>query len=136
MNSKPKELSGEHINVVFRSVRKVNRLIAQEKDRSKLLEGICEKLTENGGYSNAWIALLDKSGGVIKTAEACLGHEFASLRGKLRNGRFTSCVKKSLSQPGVVVTEYPEVACSGCPLSASYGERGSMSISVRLMKAH
>jgi PAS domain S-box-containing protein len=128
LNPESKEYSSEHVKLVFRSVRNVNRLIAQEKDRSKLLEGICKNLTENSGYNYAWIALLDKSGGLLKTVEAGLGLHFSPLWEKLKNGQFTSCAKKSFSQPGVVVTRNPESACADCPLSASYGERGAMTI--------
>jgi PAS domain S-box-containing protein len=128
MKPKTKEHSGEHINLVFRSVRNVNRLIAQERDRPKLLEGICNKLTENSGYYNAWIALLDNSGGLIRTAEAGLGHDFYLLRNTLKNGHLISCAKKALSKQGVVVTEDPESACTDCPLSAIHGKRGAMTI--------
>jgi PAS domain S-box-containing protein len=128
MKTKSKEHSGEHIKVVFRSVRKVNRLIAQERNRSKLIKGICDKLTENRGYYSAWIALLDESAELITTMGAGPGDQSSSILEKLKNWDFISCAKKALSDPGLVITEDPESACIDCPLSASYGEGDAMTI--------
>ncbi|MBW2170047.1 MAG: PAS domain S-box protein, partial [Deltaproteobacteria bacterium] len=60
----------EHINLVLSAIRNVNQLIIREKDRGKLLQGVCNNLVETRGYYNAWVVLLDESGKVLKTAEA------------------------------------------------------------------
>ena len=46
----------EHLNAVLRAIRSVNQLIVRERDRDRLLEGVCESLIEMRGYHNAWIA--------------------------------------------------------------------------------
>jgi DNA-binding response OmpR family regulator len=62
-----------HLNAVLHAIRKINQLIIREKDRDRLLQGACDNLIETRGYHNAWIALLDESGGSVATAEAGLG---------------------------------------------------------------
>ncbi len=128
MNPKTKKDKVEHINLVLRAIHNINLLIAREKDRNRLIKGVCDNLTENLGYHNAWIALFDESGKLVTTAEAGLGDRFYPLISRLRNGELTDCARRTLSQSGPMVTENPESACADCPLSASYGERGAITI--------
>ena len=128
MDPKSKEDRIEHINLVFRSFRNINRLIVQEKDCTKLLEGICNRLTENRGCHNAWIALTDESGGLLAIAEAGFGDQFLPLIERLKRGELIDCVRRALSRPGIVVTEDPVSTCHDCPLSSAYGGRGTMTI--------
>jgi PAS domain S-box-containing protein len=118
----------EHLNFVLRAIRNVNQLITRERDRDRLLQGACETLIETRGYHNAWIALLDESGGVMTTAEAGLGEDFLSLVERLKRGELTDCGRRALKQSGGVVTEDPFSTCAGCPLSSMYGGRGAMTI--------
>ena len=55
----------EHLNLVLRAIRNVNQLITREKERDRLLKGICDTLTGTRGYYNAWVALLDETGKLI-----------------------------------------------------------------------
>ena len=128
MNPKSKEDSVEHINLVLRAIRNINRLIVREKDRNRLIKEVCDNLTENRGYHNAWIALFDESEKLVTTAEAGLGDQFYPLLARLRNGEITDCARKALSQSGPVATEDPISACRDCPLSSGYGGRGAMTI--------
>ena len=66
----------EHLNLVLRAIRNVNQLIIKERDRDRLLKDACDRLIETRGYYNAWIVLLDKSGGFVTSAEAGLGEGF------------------------------------------------------------
>ena len=61
------------INSVLRTISTINQLIVKEKDRDRLLKGICERLTDIPGCYNACILLLDDAGLVKTTAEAGLG---------------------------------------------------------------
>ena len=56
-----------HLNTVLRAIRNVNQLIVQEKDRSRLAQGICNSLVETRGETRDWIALFDEE--PIATAE-------------------------------------------------------------------
>jgi PAS domain S-box-containing protein len=118
----------EHLNLVLRAIRNINRLIVREKDRNRLIKGVCDNLTENRGYHNAWIVLFDESEKLLTTAEAGLGDQFYPLLARLRKGELTDCARKALSQSGPMATVDPISACPDCPLSSGYGGRGAMTI--------
>jgi len=113
----------KHLNLVLVAIRKVNQLIIQEKDTNRLLQGVCDNLIENRGYYNAWIALLDDTGGLVATAEAGLGKDFLPIVERLKSGKMTDCVKKAQMQSGIVVTKDPPSTCTDCPLAKRYPGR-------------
>ncbi|MDY6989431.1 MAG: PAS domain S-box protein [Thermodesulfobacteriota bacterium] len=117
----------EHLNAVLRSIRNINRLITTEKDPDRLIQGACNNLVETRGYHNAWVALLDESGGLLRTAEAGIGETFSSLPELLNRGELTDCARRTLTQGDIVVTQDPFSTCTDCPLAQSYGGRGAMS---------
>ncbi|MDY7000759.1 MAG: ATP-binding protein [Thermodesulfobacteriota bacterium] len=125
-NSDEKKI--KHLNSVLLAIRNVNQLIVGEKDLDRLLQGACENLTKTRGYYNAWIALLDKSGGLLKAVESGLGEKFSLLVEQLKRGMLTKCGQEALSRPGVVVTEDPFSECADCPLPEEYGDRGAMTV--------
>jgi PAS domain S-box-containing protein len=118
----------EHLNLVLRAIRKVNQLITREKDRDRLIQGICDDLIETCGYYNAWIALLDESGSPLATAEAGLGKDFLPMVNQLKRGEITTCGQKALAQSGAVVTKDPIATCTDCPLASKYGGRGAITV--------
>ncbi|MBW2119784.1 MAG: PAS domain S-box protein [Deltaproteobacteria bacterium] len=118
----------EHVNLVLLATRNVNQLITKEKDRDKLLQGVCNNLVETRGYYNAWIALFDESGKLLKTTEAGLGDDFLPMLERLKRGELTDCGRTALSQSDVVVTEDPSSTCADCPLAEKYSGRGAMTI--------
>ena len=117
-----------HLNLILRSIRNVNQLIAMEKNRDKLLKGACERLTETRGYHNVWIALLDESVGLVTTAEAGLGEDFLPMVERLKRGELPACGQRALSEPGIVVTQDPLSTCTDCPLAGKYDDRWAMTI--------
>ena len=118
----------QHLNLTLSTIRNVNQLINRERDRDKLVKGICDKLVETRGYYNAWIALLDKTGGLITSAEAGLGKDFLPMVELLKSGKLTDCGKRALSQAHLVITEEPVSKCPDCPLSAMYSDRGALTV--------
>jgi len=115
-----------HLNAVLRAIHNVNQLIAKEKDHKRLLQGICDNLTETRGYRSAWIAILNKSGWLRAAAEAGLGEDFSPIIERLKRGPLTECSRRALSQPGVVVTEAPPFTCADHSLSDKYRGGGEM----------
>jgi PAS domain S-box-containing protein len=114
------------LNLVMRTIRNVNQLLAKEKDRTRLLQGICDNLVENRGYYNAWVAMLDESGRLLTSAESGLGKEFLPLAERLKRGEITQCGRKALMRPGVVLTRDPLSECADCPLSKKYAGRSAI----------
>jgi len=117
-----------HLNLVLYAIRNINQLIVRERDRDSLIKGICENLTETRGYHNAWIVLLDESNRLVKAAEAGLGDDFQPMLDRLKRGELTSCARKALEKPGVIVIEDPSSTCEDCPLSKSYSSRGALTV--------
>ncbi len=118
----------EHLNQVLHAIRNVNQLIVRERDRDRLLQGACDNLIATRGYHNAWIALLDECGGLVTSAEAGLGTEFAPLREQLKRGALVACGQRALAQSTVVVSEDPCSTCADCPLATNYAGRGGMTV--------
>ena len=117
-----------HLNLVLHAIRSVSQLVVKENDRDRLLQRACDNLIETRGYRNAWIALLDKSGTLVTTAEAGLGEAFVPMVKRLEQGELIECGQKALLQSGVVVIDDPISACSGCPLAERYEDRRAMTI--------
>ena len=119
-----------HLNGLLRAIRNANQLIAREKNRERLLRGICQSLIETGSYHGTWIALLDESQKLIIAAEAGLGADFRSLADRMRRGESSCCVERALPRSGVVIIDDPASACGDCPLAPRC--RGGKAMTARL----
>ena len=106
----------QHLNAVLRSIRNVNQLIVKEKDRDRLIKGICKNLIETRGYYNAWIALLDENEKLVTVAEAGLGDGFSHLLNRLNRGKLPDCGRRALTQSNIAITQDPFSTCTDCPL--------------------
>ncbi len=116
-----------HLNAVLRAVRRVNQLIAKERDPASLIRGACKSLTETLGYYNAWIALMKPDGTEVEmTAAAGFKKEFAAMEKDLRQAIFPACVRRILPHDTLVVTKDPPADCPDCPLAGNYGGRAGL----------
>lgn len=118
------------LNLVLRVMRSVNQLIVRERNRNKLLSGICRNLIKNRSFYNVWIALFDEAGGLTASAQAGLGEEFSGMIELLKRGDLPDCAQRALSQQRAFVIEDPEIFCADCPLSKYYGGRRGLTIRV------
>lgn len=118
----------KHLNLTLSAIRNVNQLITREKDRDKLLKGICDNLIMTRGYNNAWIALLDESEKLVAYAEAGLSKGFVPMIERLKLGKLTTCGRQALEQSEVVVTRDPTSTCTDCPLLEKYVGQGALTI--------
>ncbi|MCK4789630.1 MAG: PAS domain S-box protein, partial [Desulfobacteraceae bacterium] len=118
----------QHLNLVLRTIRNVNQLIVEEKNRDALIQKACKIMTENRGYKNAWIVLLGENGEYLSSAESGLGISFNQLKKMLEKGELPNCGSKTLKNESVVIIEDPSKECVDCPLSAGYGGRSGFSI--------
>jgi len=117
-----------HLNTVLRAIRNVNQLITKEKDQDSLIKGSCDTLIETRGYYNAWVALFDESGKLLRAAEAGLGDDFLPLVEQMQRGELTDCGQRALKQAEVVITENPFSTCVDCPLAEIYSGRAALTI--------
>ena len=118
----------QHLNLVLRAVRNVNQLIVREKDRGRLLRGICKNIIATPNYHNVWIALLDEHGRLLTYAEAGLGDDFLPMAERLKHGELPACGQRALRQSEVVVTEDPLSTCTDCPLAKKCEGRAAMTV--------
>jgi len=118
------------INVLLRAIRNVNQLIVRERDRDRLLQGTCARLSEAGGYQDCWIMLLDEARMPVHTAAANVGQALRSLADRIRRGKPNYCLAKTLAQEGVLVVQDPASVCGDCPLVP--GCMGHKTMTVRL----
>ncbi|MBI9039240.1 MAG: PAS domain S-box protein [Bacteroidales bacterium] len=116
----------EHANKVLAAIRNMNQLITVEKNTAKLLQGICNNLTENRGYHNVWIMLLNEKAKFESLYQAGLRNEFKHVEKKLKKGDFTKCAIETLKQKDVVIITDPKEECSDCSLAELYEDRGAM----------
>ncbi len=122
-----------HLNAVLRAIRNVNQLIAVETDRTKLLEGVGERLIETRGYASAWVALFHEDGTFETGFGAGLGADFAPFREMLQRGDVTECMQEVLAKRGIVVRKDVAKTCADCPLHGLCA--GSAGMAARLEHA-
>ncbi len=118
----------EHLSLVLRAIRSVNQLIAMERDRDRLLEGVCNRLIETRGYYTAWIVLLDEFRGFVTSAEAGFAEDFPPMTERLRGRALPECGQRALIQADIAVTEDPVSTCTDCPLAHMCVGGGAMTI--------
>ncbi len=118
----------QRLNLILRSIRNINQLLIKEKDRNRLLKGICQNLVETRGYYNAWIAVLDTDRKLILAENAGVDERFQEMIQPMQQGQLTRCARTALEYPRVVLTEDPFSECTDCPLSTEYAGRGAMTV--------
>jgi len=109
-----------HLNTVLRSIRNVNQLITREKNRKRLIHGICDTLVETRGYGFAWIGLRNEEKQFIHFAESGIGKDFKILTKILTQNKQVFCVQQALKKSGPIIIRDMNNTCTGCPL---LGER-------------
>lgn len=121
-----------HINFVLHALRKIHRLIIAEKNRDRLIQGICDNLAGTSIYHSVWMVLLDRTGKSMKSAaESGLGEKFQPLRTHLEKNHMVPCAQKALAQPGVILTKNPRDDCGDCPLAEHYGANAAMTVRMK-----
>lgn len=118
----------ERLNLVLQTMREVSGLIIKEKNRERLLKGICRALIQHRGYYNAWAILLDAQENTIMSAEAGIGQKFPQLIEVMRGRRQAPCIDMALKEKRIVETDDPVSNCTGCPLAKNYHGRGALTV--------
>ncbi len=117
------------LSVMLRTVRNINQLIAREDDPDKLIQGVCDHLRRELGFSHAWVALLASGKSIIATAQSASDTAAAeTLADRLKRGEWPRCARQALNNPGVVMTPDPSSTCPDCPLQTAYPGYGGMAV--------
>jgi PAS domain S-box-containing protein len=115
-------------NLLLSIIGNVNQLLIREKDRTRLLQGVCNHLIENRAYQHAWIVLLDESQNVISAVEAGLGSNFRPLSEVLERNELPDCTRRAVQRSATVVTQNPFSECKKCPLAEEYKGRAGLAV--------
>ncbi|UUX93107.1 PAS domain S-box protein [Methanoplanus endosymbiosus] len=118
-NRKEAESKISQLNRLLGAIRNINRLIVGEKSREKLIEKTCRILTDNGGYTNAWIILLDKNKKVIYSAQSNPDKSNNPFKKYIEEGNIPGCAEKAIKSGEITVISVNHENCGDCPLSDS-----------------
>ncbi len=124
-----------HLNLALRSIRNVNQLITREKDRQRLIQGICDNLVGSRSFNSAWIVLLDDSRQPVMWAQANKDSSFPALVELFRKRELPHCAQKALKHKSVVITNDPQTECAECaecPIKGENNDVGNMTIRLEI----
>jgi len=102
------EANTKHLNSLLSTVRGVNQLISREKDRERLIEKICNLISETRGFFCTWILLFDEKRRYVSAAVVG-SMETRVFSQQLEQGNYPPCVdiilahKESLAVCGDIV---------------------------------
>ncbi len=117
-----------HLNRVLAAIRNVNQLIIHEKDRARLLTGVCRLLIETRGFDNAWIALVEEARPIEPFFHAGFDGSFTPMIEQLRAGDLPPCALLALKSGGIHVMSDSSSSCADCPLAAGCGDQAGMTM--------
>jgi len=119
----------EHLNAVLGAIRNVNQRITREKDRDRMLQGVCDDLCETRGFLHAWIALRDGAGEYFAFKQAGLGKDAAScILETLRSSDSTDPWNRALRTGEALTIESPSISCPKYPLPSPNDSQGLMTV--------
>jgi PAS domain S-box-containing protein len=103
---------------LLKAVRNVNRLVTYEKDREKLMHGICNLMTETHGYENVWIQLTDVEGRPISYTWAYEPALSPGARIALDKVDRLPCINTKLPEGEITVPGKDDPVCEKCSMKA------------------
>ncbi len=132
VNERTRQLS--HLNGVLRVIRNVNQLIVTENNPDILIKKACELLTEDRGYTSAWIGFYGKNSKIEYFVESGMGKNFIPMKKQMKEGKLIECCRRALKKSGVILIEDPGSDCKGCPLSGKNPGHRNMTIRLKHRK--
>ena len=124
----------ERLNLVLRTIRDVGRLLINEHDREKLINGICHILVKKRGYYNAWIGLFGNDKTIDLIANSKIESQFKDIKKNIKNQQFPRCIEHTLFSDKVFSTDDPLNDCIQCSLSKNYASRGALATRLEYKK--
>ena len=103
-----------YLTSILKSIRNVNQLIITEKDPMDLIQGICDNLTQNQGYYNVWISLLDQYQNPTVVRQSGIENGFDLLLSQLNKKGLPYCARMVLKEDQIFVIDKPSEKCTDC----------------------
>ncbi|WP_462273202.1 PAS domain-containing sensor histidine kinase [Methanohalophilus sp.] len=95
----------EYLTSVLKSIRNVNQLIVTENDKFKLVQGICDSLTESHSFYSACICLMDHNQKPILFEESSGGSKYSLLSSKMKNGEIPDYIRTVLEKDELLIVD-------------------------------
>jgi PAS domain S-box-containing protein len=105
----------EHLNAVLKALRTVDQFIVREKDKRKLLQGICHSLTESLSYHEVWTILVDDEKTPIDCIYSGMDHSVNDMDHFITCSKLPPCTQKALLDSQVVIVDDNSL-CKDCSL--------------------
>ncbi len=119
----------KYLETIIDSVRLIQLAASKEKNKKRMLDGICTNLIRTRPYRAVWIAIYDMNGFATEFAESGLG--ILPIEEDLRSGNMCSCIKKAIDFKGVILTENPLQDCGSCALASVFGHTACMTVKLQ-----
>ena len=119
-----------HLNLVLKTIMKIQQLISTEKDPAILIDKTCNLLTKNRGYNSAWIVLLDKKTNISNSAFTGLNYNFNALENNIQAGQLPACIKTLKKEGEVKIFKHRNKLCKDCPFAEKYLKNSVMAVSL------
>lgn len=103
-----------HLSALLLAIRNVNQTIVREKDPQRLLQRICENLTDTRGYLSAWCVALDGEKMIAAGASGLNEEAFNTLKEQWLAGTIPGCARQALTDSAFVVTGPSQALCADC----------------------
>ncbi len=94
------EKKKHRLDSLLKCARKIDKIIAAERQRKVLLDKICKCFSESKIFSSSWVAVFNNSSQISEYAEFNLSKELPAIIDSLQNYNKESWVKKIFSNNG------------------------------------
>lgn len=114
------------INAVLNGVREAVRFTIRERDRDRLLAGMCDRLMSSRGFQSVWIVLLGRGGKLERMWAAGPQESRARFRSAIDAGERPPCVNLVLPKARALYIEDVGTICRACVLAQCHPHRGAV----------
>jgi PAS domain S-box-containing protein len=119
-----------HLNLVLKTIMKIQQLISTEKNPAILIDRICALLTNNREYNSAWIIQLDPKMKIKNGAYAGTNCEFNKLKNDIQAGQLPACIKNLKKDGEVKIFKDRYSLCSQCSFAEKFLNNSVMSVAL------
>ncbi len=112
----------ERVGEILEVIHEVTQLSVQDTDSERYVKQVCEILTRDHGYEDAWAGLLGGSGETTNFLASCATPQRLKRLGELAPKNLPRCSEQALTQQSIVYIEEPTAGCAECSLSSLCAE--------------
>ncbi|MEM3059079.1 MAG: PAS domain S-box protein, partial [Methanomassiliicoccales archaeon] len=107
----------EKLNTMFFAMRRINQLIAREKEENALLSTVCNDLVKTCLFESVIISILKGTKGRSLYSSCLAGDKHAELPTEAIYEQEPACVREALAACDLVIVNDGDPRCIGCPYS-------------------